>query len=68
MSYCCMATCLAHRREVFIQPAWRQWVHTDCWPCDALAGAPVYPEDLGLPRNARGRRATSLAAAPGPTT
>lgn len=46
MSYCCQATCLAHRRPVFIQPAWNQWVHTDCWPCEAMADAPIQPEDL----------------------
>ena len=46
MSYCCMARCLAHRREVYISIQDRAWVHSDGWPCAAMAAAPIQPEDL----------------------
>ncbi len=49
MSYCTSATCLAHRRGVFIQ-LWPDgppypWVHTDGWPCDAMP--PATPQQAG---------------------
>jgi hypothetical protein len=41
-----MATCLEHKSRVFIMIPWRQWVHTDCWPCEALAGLEIAEGDL----------------------
>jgi hypothetical protein len=38
VSYCLAASCLAHRERVFWHPEFGQWVHTNCYPCDALAG------------------------------
>ena len=46
MSYCCQAVCLTHRRGVYINIQDGAWVHSDGWPCEALASAPVHPEDL----------------------
>jgi hypothetical protein len=40
VSYCLQASCLAHRERVFWQPLWSCWVHTECRPCEALAGEP----------------------------
>lgn len=36
-SYCNSATCLAHRRGVYVNLQEWAWVHTDGWPCDAMA-------------------------------
>lgn len=43
MSYCTTATCLAHRRTVFIRldrdaPPY-PWVHTDLHPCEGMPAA-----------------------------
>ena len=46
MSYCCMAVCLAHRLDVYINIQDRAWVHASGWPCDGLSAAPIWPEDL----------------------
>lgn len=37
-SYCCMATCLAHKRGLYWNLQDHAWVHPDGWPCPALAG------------------------------
>ena len=42
MSYCTSASCLAHRREVFIRldrGAPYPWVHTSMEPCDGIPPA-----------------------------
>lgn len=42
MSYCTTASCLAHRRGIFIRLDAGQpypWVHTDISPCEAVAPA-----------------------------
>jgi hypothetical protein len=39
MSLCITASCLAHRKTVFVwllDGAPYPWVHTDCWPCAAV--------------------------------
>lgn len=57
MSYCCQATCLAHRRPVYIciwcpkHPGTamcehKGWVHTDGWFCEAMEKAPITAGDL----------------------
>ena len=58
-SYCCMAVCLAHRRDVYICiwcPAHpgpgmcddKGWVHADGWFCEAMEKAPITAGDLGM--------------------
>jgi hypothetical protein len=39
-SVCVSGCCLAHRRETYWNIQDRCWVHTDGWPCPALAGLP----------------------------
>ncbi len=37
MSICVVASCLAHRKRVFLQcwgPDAGLWCHTDGWPCE----------------------------------
>jgi hypothetical protein len=46
VSYCCVAVCLAHRRDVYINIAGRAWVHSDGWPCDGMTAAPISAGDL----------------------
>jgi hypothetical protein len=46
MSYCTTATCLAHRQRVFIMIWWKQWVHTNCFPCEALEKLEIAEGDL----------------------
>lgn len=46
MSYCTRATCLAHRRLVFVMIPWKQWVHTNCFPCEALEDLEIAEGDL----------------------
>jgi hypothetical protein len=46
MSHCCMATCIAHRRSVYINIQDRKWVNADGWPCEAMTIAPIQPQDL----------------------
>lgn len=39
MSYCLVASCLAHHRRVFLQgwgPDAGLWCHTDGWPCTGV--------------------------------
>jgi hypothetical protein len=40
VSYCLRASCLAHHATVFWHHQFNEWVHTDCHPCEALAGEP----------------------------
>jgi hypothetical protein len=40
MSYCTMACCLAHHRDVYFNLQDHAWVHADGWPCDPMAGCP----------------------------
>jgi hypothetical protein len=46
MSYCTRATCLAHKRLVFVMIPWKRWVHTNCFPCEALADLEIAEGDL----------------------
>lgn len=46
MSHCTMATCVAHRRSVYVNIQEMTWVHADGWPCDDMLYAPISPLDL----------------------
>jgi hypothetical protein len=57
VSHCTTASCLAHKREMFLM-IWcprhegpglcphKGWVHLNCFPCDALAGIEIAEGDL----------------------
>lgn len=34
------ACCLLHRRLIFWHHDFRQWVHTNCYPCESMEGEP----------------------------
>jgi hypothetical protein len=53
MSYCCMAVCLTHGRDVYVNIQDRAWVQADGWPCDGMTEALIQPEDLTWAASAR---------------